>query len=612
MSPFWNLASRMLRRRGTATGAVVMAFISATGLGAGLLGLVPVLNNILGEAHATLPDLARTLGERAPRWLLPSGTPPALIDRLPTGRFDAVLWIVLALGAMTLFGAAANFLHAYLSLTLTTRVIAEIRRTAFKRLVRLPLGVMVAGHGQDLSSRIVTDTNILARGLQALTSKAVAQVTRGAVALLVAFLINWRLSAVMVLVAPVLAFVIRKTGKRIRKATRGALRGQARLLEDASEVTRGFRVMKAFTAERAEVGRFSRHNREVLKETLRLRTAQAIASPLLETITIFALGGLALIAAKAIIEGKLDATEFLVALGSLGMAGAALRPLAAVIQDIQVGEAAAARIDELLNHKPEERRTRGRPTLPRHRESIAFEDVSFAYTQPGENAVDRVTLRIDHGETVAFVGPNGCGKTTLLSLIPRLLVPTEGRLLIDSIDAAAVSLRSLRRHIGVVAQETILFRGTIASNIAYGSHGATRAQIEEAARRAHAHGFILQQPKGYDTEVGDAGLTLSGGQRQRLAIARALLRDPAILIMDEATSMIDSESEAQIAAAVNEMAGSRTILIVAHRLTTVMSAQRIVVMDRGRILDTGSHGELLDRCGLYRDLVRHQMVGAPA
>ncbi len=592
-----------------AAAALAFAFISATGVGAGLVGLVPVLNNILGEEKATLPELARRLNGDAPKWLLPDGVPESWILALPGGRFDAVLWIVLGLGAMALVGATANFLHSYVSLTLTTHVAAEVRRSAFKRLVHLPLGVIVGGHGQDLTSRIVNDTNTLARGLQALTSKAVAQATRGAAALIVAFFINWKLSAVMVLVAPLLAIVIRKTGKRIRKGSRGAMKSQARLLEDASEVTRGFRVMKVFTAERAEVGRFTRHNREVLRETLRARTAQALASPMLEVIAIFALGGLALVAAKAIIDGKLEATEFLVSLGSLGMAGAALRPLTTVIQDLQIADAAAGRLKELMDLPVEERRRDGRPRLARHRRSIVFEGVSFTYEGASTPALDRIDLTIAHGETVAFVGSNGCGKTTLLSLVPRLLGSGSGRVLIDGVDIAGVGLRSLRRQIGAVSQETVLFRGTIASNIAYGSPGATRREIEEAAKRAHAHAFIMQQPQGYDTPVGEAGLTLSGGQRQRLAIARALLRDPAILIMDEATSMIDSESESNIAAAVAEMAGSRTILIVAHRLTTVRSAKRIVVMDAGRIVDTGTHEELVERCRVYRELVKGQMVG---
>lgn len=608
MGPFWTFARRMLRNRALAAAAMVMAVISACGMGAGLLGLVPILNNILGESHATLPDLARQFAPKIPSVILSQQEAEAWIARLPDGRFEAVLWIVLALGVMTVIGAAANFLHAYFSLTLTMRTIAGIRRAAFKHLVRLPLSVVVAGRGIDLSSRIVGDTNTLARGMQALTSKAVAQASRGAVALVVAFVVNWQLSAVMMLVSPLLALVIRKTGRRIRRASGGAMRGQANLLEDTAEVTQGFRIVKVFTAERAEIGRFTRHNDEVLAQSMRQRTASAIASPLLETITILALGGLALIAAKAIIDGELEATDFLVSLGSLGMAGAALRPLASVIHDVQAADAAAKRLMQLMSIEPEERRDPSRPRLARHRRSIEFQDVSFVYDGATAPAVNSINLRIDHGETVAFVGPNGCGKTTLLSLIPRLLAPTAGRVLVDGIDIAGVNLRSLRRQIGAVSQETTLFRGTIASNIAYGSPWATKERIEDAARRAHAHAFIVQQPKGYDTPVGESGLTLSGGQRQRLAIARALLRDPAILIMDEATSMIDSESEAQIAQAVSEMSGARTILIVAHRLTTVLSAGRIVVMDAGRIIDAGRHDDLIERCPLYRDLTRHQLM----
>lgn len=595
MHPFWQFARRMLRQPGGAAAAVLMAFVSAMGMGAGLLGMVPILSNILGTQQATLPDLARGLNQRIPAWLPIPPLPDAWINTLPADRFDAVLWIVLALGVMTILGAAANFTHAYLSLTLTSRTVAEIRRAAYKRLIRLPLGVIVSGSGADLTSRIVTDTNILARGLQALTSKAIAQASRGAAALIVAFIVDWRMTAVMMLVAPILAVVIRKTGKRIRKATRGTLKGQAKLLEAASEATRGFRVVKVFRAERAEIGRFSAFNREVLKETLRLRTAQAIASPLLEVITIFALGALALVAAKAIIDGELDPAKFFVTLGSLGMAGASLRPLAAVIQDIQVAEAAAVRLDELLHLPTEEPSSRAKVRLARHRTSIEFKAVSHTYQGARTPAVDQVSLVIAHGETVAFVGPNGCGKTTLLSLIPRLLEPDAGSIQIDGVNIAEVSLASLRAQIGVVAQEAVLFRGTIASNIALGNRRATTRQIEDAARRAHAHDFIIQQPDGYDTKVGEGGLTLSGGQRQRIAIARALLRDPAILIMDEATSMIDADSETQIAAAVREMRGTRTILIVAHRPGTIQTAGKIIRMEQGRIIEAAEAAPLAPR-----------------
>lgn len=603
-SPFWRIARRLLRYRGTALAALAMAFVSAAGLGAGILGLVAVLNTILGEDHETLPTLAGRLDAR----VFGGRIPDAWIATLPGGRFDAVLWIVIGLGALTVIGAAANFLHAYLSLTLTTRVVADVRRAAFRRLIHMPLGVVVSKGGHDMTSRILHDTNILNRGLQALTSKAVAQLTKGAAAMVAAFIISWRLSLVTLFVAPLLAVIIRKLGKRIRRASRGAMRGQARLLESANEVTRGFRVVKAYTAERFEIGRFSRHNREVMREMLRARTASALASPLLETLAIFVLGGLAIVAAKAIIDGDLAPTDFLGAIGALGIAGATLKPLNAVVQDVQTAEAAAQRLEEVLDAEPEDLRAAGRPRLARHSESIEFARVSFHYAGQDTAAVDGVSLHIKRGETVAFVGPNGCGKTTLLSLVPRLLVPTDGRVLIDGVDTATVSLRSLRRQIGVVSQETVLFAGTIASNIAYGTPGATRERIETAAKSAYAHEFISRQPEGYDTVVGDQGLTLSGGQRQRVAIARALLRDPTILILDEATSMIDSESEALIARAISEFAKSRTCLVVAHRLATVVNADRIVVMDAGRVVDVGRHDDLLERCPLYRDLARHQLA----
>jgi len=349
----------------------------------------------------------------------------------------------------------------------------------------------------------------------------------------------------------------------------------------------------------------------VLEQMLRARTARALSSPLVETTSVFVLGGLAIVATKAVQDGEITGSQMVLALMALGISGAALRPLTGIVNDVQASTAAAERIAGLIRSPVEPGLDRGLPRLDRHRRDLRFASVTVTYPGADEPAIDGVDLTIDHGETVAFVGPNGSGKTTILSLVPRLFDPDPdgGSVLVDGTDIRTVAVRSLRRQIGVVAQETVLFSGTIADNVAYGVRGASPEAIERACRRARAWDFIDARG-GLETPVGEAGLTLSGGQRQRLAIARAILRDPAILILDEATSMIDAESEAAINEALTELRAGRTTLIVAHRLSTVLAADRIVVMDRGRVVDRGAHTELLERCAVYKRLAEHQLVTA--
>lgn len=613
--PFWRYARTMLRYRGLLVLALVFATLSAGGLGAGILGIKPVLDNILGAVPKGLPDLAldlnKTLTERG--WSIQ--IPASVIQALPPKPFDAVLWIVAGLGVLTMFGAVCNFLHAYLSLTVITRSIARLRREAFHRVVHLPLKTVVSAGPSDLVSRIVFDTAQLGAGFNALLSRAVAQVTKGLAAFAVACAFDWRLTVITIPVAILVGTIIRKLGKRIRRASRKALAGQSGLYQSASEVLAGLRVVKVYSGERYEAGRFHRINKDVVAQEFKVRTARALASPLVETISILVLGALALVAVKAILDGHLDKVSSLAVLGSLGLAAAQLKPLTGLVNDIQAASAAASRLDQLLGQPEESGHEIGLPRLARPVKSIAFDGVTLTYPGAARPAVDNLSLEIRHGMTVAFVGPNGCGKTSLLSLIPRLFDPDTGRMLVDGTDIRTVGVRSLRRHIGVVTQDTVLFKGSIAGNIAYGAEGATDEKIRDAARRARAEEFILAKPGGYDFEVGEQGSGLSGGQKQRLAIARAILRDPAVLILDEATSMIDAESEARIAEAIAEFVGTgqarqgRTCLIVAHRLSTVVSADLIVVMNEGRIVDQGTHRELLTRCAIYQSLVRNQLGG---
>jgi len=608
MTYFWRFARRMGRHRVVLTLAVVMAFVSAVGMGAGILGIVPLLRNILGDEGATLPMLAARATEE---WGAP--IPEGWVDALPEGRFAAVLAIISALGALTLLGAAANFLHAWLSLTASVRTIGDIRRDTYRSLLHMPLS-RLSGRTSDAISRMLHDTDMLLTGFNALTSRSVAEVTKGAAALAAAFILSWRLTLVGLIVAPLLYVIIRKLGKRVRRASRGAMRAKADLLSVSSESLHGLRVVKVFTNERAELGRFTRHNRDAVSAALRARTARALSTPLTEAVTIFILGGMAIVAAKAIIDGRMELSSFIVTLAALSAAGSAVKPLSRAVQQIQMSEAAAARLSELLDAEPEPlwRRGRRRPRLPRHRESIAFDGVTFTYPGAETPALRDVRLEVGHGETVAVVGPNGSGKTTLLSLIPRLFEPDSGRVLIDGVDVGGVDLRALRRQIAVVTQEVVLFAGTIAENIAYGASGASREAVVEAARRARAHEFIERLPGGYDALLGEGGLSLSGGQRQRLAIARAILRNPSILILDEATSMIDADSERQIAEALEEFTRGRTCLVVAHRLSTVVRADRIVVMEEGTVIDQGRHEDLLERCRTYRLLAQTQLAPATA
>jgi subfamily B ATP-binding cassette protein MsbA len=406
----------------------------------------------------------------------------------------------------------------------------------------------------------------------------------------------------------VLVVLLRKLGKRIRRGTRGSLHAQQGLLRIATEALQGLRAVKANTGEEETIERFDDVNRDVVRHELRVRTARAASSPMVETLAVMAFMGLVLVAAKLIIGGRLDPQQFMTALIALGVAGGSFRPLAGLVTEIQAASAPAARLCEILDQQAEEDAGAERATLTRHKKHIEFDFVSFAYPESDRPALRDISLRIEHGEKVALVGPNGSGKTTLVSLLPRLLTPDSGRVKIDGTDIAGVSLQSLRRQIGVVTQETVLFRGSIAENIAFGLNGVGREQIVDAARRAHADGFITEIPEGYDADLAEQGASLSGGQRQRLTIARAILRDPTILILDEATSQIDAESEAQINAALTEFCEGRTSLIVAHRLATVLNADRIVVMDEGRIIEQGTHEDLLQRCDLYRRLTETQLV----
>lgn len=607
MDQFWRFAKYMLRYRRALFLALAGALLSGACFGMGITTFKPIMTAILGtenQAGKSLHEWALQIDQSMHGWF-----PDSVVRTLPDTRFGSVLFFLGMLMILTLIGAAGKYLHNYYAMDAAMRAIANIRKAAFYRIVHLPLKTVVSTGTMDQISRIIRDANQLRNGFVALTSKAISEILKGAAALIVAFWIDWKLCLLAILGAPLLAVTVRLFSRRVQKASRRALSRSASLLALVAQSMQGIRVVKVHTAERHEVGRFSRENKALLAEELAMRQAKALASPVTETMTVFGTCILGAITTWYIIgNDQLSGVEAFAGLFALGLAGATVRPLTQLSTDIHESAAAADRLGALLGQEIERSRGDKKPRMAPHSQSIAFRGIRFTYPGAERPAIDRVSLVISHGETVAFVGPNGSGKTTLLSFIPRLFNPDEGVIEIDGVNISAVSRRSLRRQIGVVTQETVVFNDSIANNIAYGcENGGTRAQIVEAARQAYADPFIQARPNGYDTVVGEQGTTLSGGERQKLAIARAILRNPRILILDEATSMIDADSEAQIAAALAAFSRNRTALVIAHRLSTVINADRIVVMNAGKIIDIGKHDELLARCELYQQLCRTQM-----
>ena len=605
MRDFWWFARRMLRHRRELLLLVLGASVSAGGLGAGLLSLGPMLRLILTEGGS--------LSQLCDQWNAAHAWPqvPGFVSgMLPGTAYGGVVLLMAGLALLTMVGASANYLHQMVSMGLCARTAAMIRLEVFQHCIHLPLAAVTQQGPTEFTSRVLRDTGELRGGFESLTSKTVAQITKGVAAFLAALLFDWRLVLVALVAGPILGIVLRKTGKSIRRGSRGALEAGEVLLRTTNESMQGLRAVKTAAAEREALRRFNRANHDALRQEMRMRRARALSGPLVEMLAVFAVIALALVAARQILAGELDFDRFLLSLGSLAVAGGSLRPLAGFINEMQAAGAPASRLRQVLSIAREDAVERGKPALARHASSIRFEQVGFRYPASERPVLDGVSVSIEHGERVAIVGPNGCGKTTLLSMLTRLFEPEAGRILVDGTDVRAIDVRTLRAQIGVVTQEATLLKGTIEDNVRFGLRRASEAAVLDALRRAHAMNFVERMPGGLRAAVGEQGMSLSGGQRQRIAIARAVLRDPAILIMDEATSQIDAESEDQINQAIAEFGQGRTVLVIAHRLSTVLACDRIVVMDQGRVVDAGRHDELLGRCDLYRRLAQAQLTEA--
>jgi subfamily B ATP-binding cassette protein MsbA len=541
-----------------------------------------------------------------------------LVQRLPTNPVGAITVMFIGVALLGLVGNFFRFFQEYLSDKAAINAVNDIRKKLYDHVLHIPLPFFGMKGTSDVTSRLVQDCGALQEGLKILLGQSVLEPIRAVLATILALIIDWQLVLFIVIFAPPMLIITRKFGKKMRRASRAALQTNSSMLGQIEGSLIGIRVVKAANAERFERRRYARIMVGLRDELLKMARYEALSTPVLETMAMWVAGSVLIFATyQVFIVHTLTTAKFFWVMTCLLTIGEAARRTSKVNSVMQRSNAAAARIFETIAvpiERPRElsiARDRGQINLPLLQNEVRFEGVSFSYANASSPAVAEVDLAVPKGRSIAIVGRNGSGKTTLLAMLPRFYDPDAGRITIDGIDIRKGTLRSLRRQISIVTQDSVIFPGTIAENIAYGDPrplAKIRDEIESAAKRAFAHDFIMEKPNGYDASLDGLGGQLSGGQKQRLNIARAILRRSPILILDEATSQVDAESEHLIQQAIESLMHERTTFLIAHRFSTILSADWIVVMDRGRIVGQGKHEELLKTCETYLQLYERQMI----
>lgn len=604
IKPYWKHLSA----------SIVFSVFQALLNGASIYLAIPLLDTLFqqaGVASEGKQNLQQNINANGTGWL--SGAVNDLINYLRSIIFSGdtsdillkiCILIIIAFLGKNMFG----YLQSYYMAFVEQGMIRDIRNDSYRHLHKLPMSYFKNEKTGNLISRITNDVNLVNTSVSAVFLNMIREPLTIMVFLAIAISISWQLTLFSLTVLPFSLIVISYIGLILRKQSGLLQQKMADITNNLHETITGVKIVKAFGMEDYENKKFFGETEKFLRLVLKITRIRNISSPVTEFLSVIV--GVVIIyfgAQLVLVDRSIKPSEFITFLFAIFQLMPPVKELSSVNNRIQESSAAADRIFEILDTEPGIKNSNSPVEVKRFNDKIVFENVSFLYDDSEEPVLDGINLEVKHGMVLALVGSSGAGKTTLVDLLPRFYDPTEGRIILDGNDIKQIRLEDLRKLMGIVTQETVLFNESVRSNIAYGLDNYPDKMIIEAAKAANAHNFIMEMPKGYDTIIGEKGTKLSGGQRQRISIARALLKNPPIMILDEATSSLDNESEVLVQEAIERLMYDRTTFVIAHRLSTIRNADRIIVLDRGKIVQQGKHVELLlDENGIYKKLYHLQ------
>ncbi len=594
-------------------GAIIFMILFAGMSGFSLTMIVPFTKMIFYEQSTSAPDSAKISSDKTTEKgenlvVLVPGKLKEKFDSWLKGKdkLDSLKRLCIFILVIFFLKNIFWYLENYLMIIVQEGVVKDLRDKLYAHYHLLPIEYFYGKKTGMLISRVTNDVTLVRSAVSSGFAGGLRQIFLAIAFLFLVIWASWKLTLIALLLFPPSIFIITEVGKRLRSRSVLSQQKMGNITSILQETVSGIKVVKAFAMEKFELKKFFNYTRDYFKTMVRLTRVGSFAPPLTEFFGVVAgvlilwFGGRSILAGGGLTPDRFFL--FLLAMFSLMQP---LKILSHVNIDIQQGLAAATRIFEVLDTQPKIKNPEDGVKIESLKQSVRFKQVSFRYDKKKE-ALNKINLEVKSGEIVALVGPSGAGKSTLVDLLPRFYDPTEGVIEVDGTDLKKMDITSLRNLMGIVTQETILFNDTIWNNIAYGDEKATQEKIEEAAKMANAYEFIRGLPEGLNTIIGDRGVKLSGGERQRLAIARALYKNPSILIFDEATSALDSESELLVQEAIDRLMKNRTTFVIAHRLSTIQNADKIVVIDEGKIVQIGKHKELIQQEGLYKKLYEMQ------